>query len=231
MAYLLTAVLSYLVGSISMAYILARARHVDLKKTGSGNLGASNATILLGWRVGVTVAVHDVLKALLCVAVTRILMPEDEYIGAIAGVSCVLGHIYPFYLRFRGGKGFASFVGMTIALNWKVALAVVILALIVTVVTDYIAIATVTTSVVVPHWHGDRDAKCRFDAHFAHRNGCDAPKAPRQLRAHPKWHRKRSARNAPRRGKNGKIRKTGLQRSPVFDVFRRAILRIFVKKP
>lgn len=150
MAYLLTAVLSYLVGSISMAYILARARHVDLKKTGSGNLGASNATILLGWRVGVTVAVHDVLKALLCVAVTRILMPEDEYIGAIAGVSCVLGHIYPFYLRFRGGKGFASFVGMTIALNWKVALAVVILALIVTVVTDYIAIATVTTSVVVP---------------------------------------------------------------------------------
>lgn len=150
MAYLLTAVLSYLVGSISMAYILARAKNIDLKKNGSGNLGASNATILLGWRVGVTVAVHDVLKALLCVVVARILMPEDEYIGAIAGVSCVLGHIFPFYLRFRGGKGFASFVGMTIALNWKVALAVVILALIVTVVTDYIAIATITTSVAVP---------------------------------------------------------------------------------
>ncbi len=150
MAYLLTAVLSYLVGSISMAYILARAKNIDLKKNGSGNLGASNATILLGWRVGVTVAVHDVLKALLCVVVARILMPEDEYIGAIAGVSCVLGHIFPFYLRFRGGKGFASFVGMTIALNWKVALAVVILALIVTVVTDYIAIATITTSLAVP---------------------------------------------------------------------------------
>lgn len=72
----------------------------------------------------------------------------------MAGVSCVLGHIYPFYLKFRGGKGFASYLGMTIALNWKIALAVLALVVVVTLITDYIVAATTTTILVVPVWLG-----------------------------------------------------------------------------
>jgi len=78
------------------------------------------------------------------------LFPELSYIGAVAGVSCVLGHIFPFYLKFKGGKGFASYFGMTLALNWKLALCIAIAVILVTLITDYIVCGTVTTIVTVP---------------------------------------------------------------------------------
>ena len=68
-----------------------------------------------------------------------------EYIGAVAGVASVLGHIYPFWMKFKGGKGFASYLGMTIALNWKISIVVLLLVGIVTLVTDYIVAATTNT--------------------------------------------------------------------------------------
>ena len=77
-----------------------------------------------------------------------------EHADTAAGVACVLGHIFPFYLRFRGGKGFASFFGMTLALNWKLALVIAAVVLIVTVVTDYIVCGTVTTIVSAPLYIG-----------------------------------------------------------------------------
>ena len=78
------------------------------------------------------------------------LFPELEYVGAVAGIACVLGHIFPFYLKFRGGKGLASYFGMTLALNWKLAIAVALLIIAVTLITDYIALGTISTVVVVP---------------------------------------------------------------------------------
>lgn len=150
MGYAITILLSYLLGSSSMAFYLSKIKSVDVRQNGSGNLGASNTTALLGWGAGVLVAVHDIGKAVLAVVLAKHLFPDLVYIGIVAGVACVLGHIFPFYLGFRGGKGFASFWGMTLALNWKLALMVGILAIIVTLVTDYIALATTMTAVVVP---------------------------------------------------------------------------------
>ena len=69
---------------------------------------------------------------------------------AAAGVACVLGHIFPFWLKFKGGKGFASFWGMTLALNWKLALIVLAAVVIVTIITDYIVCGTLTTIISVP---------------------------------------------------------------------------------
>ena len=150
MGYAITILLSYILGSSSMAFYLSKIKSVDVRQNGSGNLGASNTTALLGWGAGVLVAVHDIGKAVLAVVLAKHLFPDLVYIGIVAGVACVLGHIFPFYLGFRGGKGFASFWGMTLALNWKLALMVGILAIIVTLVTDYIALATTMTAVVVP---------------------------------------------------------------------------------
>ena len=121
---------------------------------GGGNWGASNAAILMGWGAGVTVAVHDIGKSALAVILARIVFPELPFIGTVAGVASVLGHIFPFYLKFRGGKGFASYLGMTLALNWKLALVVMALVLVVTLMTDYIVMGTTLTIVSVPVYMG-----------------------------------------------------------------------------
>ena len=150
MAYLIAAAAGYLLGCSNMAYWLGLIKHVDIRKNGSGNLGASNATVLLGWGAGVIVAVHDIGKAVLAVVLAKLLFPEVEAVGAAAGVGAVLGHIFPFYLKFRGGKGLASFLGMILALNWKVALAMLVLGVVVTVVTDFISLAALSISVTAP---------------------------------------------------------------------------------
>ena len=111
MEYLLTILGGYLLGCSNMALYLSVIKKVDIRAGGSGNLGASNAVILMGWGAGVLTAVHDIGKAILAVIAARMIFPELEHIGAVAGVSCVLGHIYPFYLKFKGGKGFASYLG------------------------------------------------------------------------------------------------------------------------
>ena len=150
MGYIFAVITAYLMGSSNMAYYLSKMKQVDIRKNGSGNLGASNATVLFGWGAGVIVAVHEIGKAFLAVLLAKHFFPDLEFVGAAAGVACVLGHIFPFYLQFRGGKGLASFVGMLAALDWRVALAAALLVIVVTLVTDYIALGTISASVAGP---------------------------------------------------------------------------------
>ena len=148
--YIAILLLAYLMGCSNMALYLSKYKGVDLRAAGSGNLGASNAMILMGWGPGVIVAVHDIGKALLAVVLARHFGQGLPFIGAAAGVACVLGHMFPFFLRFRGGKGFASYLGMTLALNWKFALLVMVIVALVTLISDYIVVGTVTSVILVP---------------------------------------------------------------------------------
>lgn len=150
MGYIIVVLLAYLMGCSNMALYIAKLKKQDLRSGGTGNLGASNATILLGWRAGVAVGIHDIGKSALAVILAELIFPDLPFIGALAGVASVLGHIFPFYLKFKGGKGFASFIGMSVALNWKIALAVLALMVVVTLITDYLVAGTVTTIVLVP---------------------------------------------------------------------------------
>jgi glycerol-3-phosphate acyltransferase PlsY len=150
MQYILVILLSYILGSSNMAKYIAAVKKVDLSAGGSGNPGASNAVILMGWGAGALTAVHDIGKSALAVVLARLMFPDLPLIGATAGVASVLGHIYPFWMKFKGGKGFASYLGMTIALHWKFAIAVLLLVVVVTLITDYIVAATTTTIVIVP---------------------------------------------------------------------------------
>ena len=154
MAYLLPILMGYLLGCSNMAYYLSKWNNADLRSGGSGNLGASNAVVLLGWKAGVLTAIHDIGKAYLAVLLARWLFPTLEYGEAAAGVACVMGHIFPFWLKFRGGKGFASYFGMTLALNWKLALVVALAVIAVTILTDYIVCGTLTTILSVPLYIG-----------------------------------------------------------------------------
>ena len=154
LAYVMAALGAYALGCSNMAFYLSKLHKVDFRSGGSGNLGASNATILMGWKAGILVAIHDAGKALLAVLLANLLFPNLPNVGAVAGVAAVLGHIFPAPLRFRGGKGFASYVGMTLALNWKFALVVLGIVVLVTVITDYIVVGTTTTVLMVPSYLG-----------------------------------------------------------------------------
>ncbi len=154
MGYLLAILLGYLLGCSSMAFYISKMKKKDIRTAGSGNLGASNATVLFGWGAGVAVALHDIGKAVIAVFLAKWLFPGLEHAGAAAGVACVLGHIFPFYLGFKGGKGLASYFGMTLALNWKLALIVAAVIVLATLITDYISVGALSSIVVVPAYMG-----------------------------------------------------------------------------
>ena len=137
-----------------MSYYLGKLNNINVSKNGSGNLGASNMVVIMGWKAGILVALHDILKAYIAVMLVRYLFADLQYVGELAGVACVIGHIFPFYLKFKGGKGFASYMGMTIALDWKFAIGLIIVCALLTLITDYIVSATFTTIFVVPAYIG-----------------------------------------------------------------------------
>lgn len=154
MGYLAVILLSYLVGTSSMTLYLSKLHNINMRAGGSGNLGASNAVILMGWKAGVLVAIHDIGKAYLAVWLAQRCFPTLPYIGAVAGVASVMGHIFPFYLHFKGGKGFASFWGMTVALDWKLGLVLFVAGVVLTVLTNYIVVGTVTITLSSPLYLG-----------------------------------------------------------------------------
>ena len=103
-------ILSYFLGSINFAYIMAKVKGIDIASSGSGNPGTSNALRTLGKGSAVIVLVGDLLKG----ALPIIFFYEDQYF-LIYGVAAVLGHIYPIFYKFKGGKGVATYLGVYIA--------------------------------------------------------------------------------------------------------------------
>ena len=150
MGYVIVILAAYLIGTSNMAFYLSRMKRYDIRSDGSGNLGASNTTLILGWRAGVLVGAHDIGKSALAAILAQLIFPELPYICALAGAASILGHIYPFYLGFKGGKGFASFIGAALVLNFNITLLVLALMALVTWFSDYIVLGTLTTVLLVP---------------------------------------------------------------------------------
>lgn len=150
LSYVLVVLIGYLIGCSNLAYFIAKAKGLDIREVGTGNPGASNAMMLLGWKVGILVGIHDIGKAVIAVLLCSALFPALPFCRVVAGVTCVLGHLFPFYLSFRGGKGFASTLGMIAALDWRFALALGAAIVVLVLITDYIVVGTVTTVLSYP---------------------------------------------------------------------------------
>lgn len=107
----------YLLGSTSPSYLLTRwLKSADLRDLGSGNLGATNAMRVLGWRVGLVVLLLDLGKGLAAVAVAQH-FTEEPIFHCVAGLTTILGHVFPIFLNFRGGKGVATTAGVLVLLD------------------------------------------------------------------------------------------------------------------
>ena len=115
MSAVLSLGLGYLVGCINPAALVARKKKVDLTKTGTGNLGATNTALVLGQKAGWFVLFFDMLKSILSYKLAKVLFPHLRLAGFIAGFGVLLGHCFPFNMGFVGGKGLASFGGLVLA--------------------------------------------------------------------------------------------------------------------
>lgn len=154
---------SYIIGSIPTAYIFGRIlRGIDIRKFGSGNVGATNALRVLGRGPGIIVLVLDILKGFLPVillgslVVAKVAYISEEILLIILGLSCICGHNWTIFLRFRGGKGIATSFGVLLALAVKIGgLKIILLLSILTWVTVFfvtriISIASILTGISLP---------------------------------------------------------------------------------
>ena len=156
-SYFFVALLSYLLGSIPAGYLAGRYAGVDIRREGSGNIGATNVLRVLGKPYGYGVFLFDFLKGLgavrLSILISDRLHPgheQTELVGIAAGVLCVIGHAYPVWLGFKGGKGVATSVGVLFGLMPLAALIMMIVWLIVFQTTKYVSVASIAAALALP---------------------------------------------------------------------------------
>jgi glycerol-3-phosphate acyltransferase PlsY len=156
--YFLIAIGAYLLGSIPTGFLVARARGIDIQKVGSGNIGATNAMRVLGKPAGIFVLLVDALKGFaavewLPVLILKIFSPPQmdlQNLQIVAGIFAVLGHNYPCWLKFKGGKGIATTAGVFLALA-PLALGIALVVFILTVaITRYVSLGSVIAAMALP---------------------------------------------------------------------------------
>ena len=118
---IITALVSYLLGSISPAILLGRARGINIKKEGSGNAGTTNVLRVMGGKAAIITLTVDILKGFLPALIFGMVFGNDVY-GYIACIAAFIGHVFPVYYGFKGGKGVAVAFGGLLGVNWKIAL-------------------------------------------------------------------------------------------------------------
>ena len=141
---------SYLVGSIPTGYLMVRlAGRKDVRHFGSGSTGATNVLRLKGWKAALPVAVIDIAKGALPVALAARWF-ADPVFAALCGLLAVVGHCYPFSIGFRGGKGVATALGVFAAVAWAPCLGSLALFLIVVGLTRYVSLGSMAAALAFP---------------------------------------------------------------------------------
>ena len=154
MKYLVCILIGYFLGCINPSYIIGKFRGVNIKKSGSRNAGASNALLLFGKAVGVFCALFDIMKAFAAIKICEAIFSGEPYVFSVAAVAAILGHIFPFYLKFKGGKGLACLGGTVLAFDWRYFLMILSIEVIFVLIVNYICFVPMTASVVFPISYG-----------------------------------------------------------------------------
>jgi glycerol-3-phosphate acyltransferase PlsY len=151
------ATVSYLLGSIPAGYLVGRMAGIDIRKAGSGNIGATNVTRVLGKRYGYPVFAMDFVKGLAAVILSILIAKHThpgwfspDLFGITAAVSSVIGHSFPVWLRFKGGKGVATSAGALFGLMPLAALVGALIWFVTFKLTRYVSVASITAAVALP---------------------------------------------------------------------------------
>ena len=145
----IVALVSYFIGNFCSAYILGKIfKKEDIRESGSKNAGATNALRVFGIKIGIFAFILDVLKGILAVYIGNRLLGYNGML--IAAIFVVVGHNYPVFLRFKGGKGMATSIGVMLSLHWPTALVCIIIGVLVIAKTRYVSLGSITAAALVP---------------------------------------------------------------------------------
>ncbi|SHG09078.1 glycerol-3-phosphate acyltransferase [Ornithinibacillus halophilus] len=147
MYYLVSCLIGYMFGCLHGSQIVGKLKSIDIKNSGVKNAGASNTTILLGWKYGILVGLIDIFKATAAILLVLFILNENGIIGNLqiflvylTAFFIIIGHNFPITMNFSGGKGTASLVGVLLAIDWKIAVIGIGILLLFTIATDYLVI-------------------------------------------------------------------------------------------
>lgn len=146
--FVILLLIAYMLGNISPSTILAKAKGIDIKKSGSGNAGTTNALRVLGAKAAVITLVIDIGKGFLAVFLAGIFLNPMQV--SFCALAVFLGHVWPLLLKFKGGKGVATAFGALLSLNWQLALICLGIVVLVVLVTRMVSLGSVTAALVFP---------------------------------------------------------------------------------
>jgi len=150
-AWIVSIAIAYLLGSIPFGYVLVRIfRKEDIRSKGSGNIGATNVLRSGAKGLGAATLLLDLLKGLAAVFIARHIGSGNYDIEVAAAVAAVLGHVFPVWLRFRGGKGVATALGVLLALTWPSALGGLLVFIVVFAISRYVSLASIAAALALP---------------------------------------------------------------------------------
>jgi len=162
--------IAYLLGSVNSAIIVGKLHKIDIREHGSGNAGLTNTLRVLGKKAAVCVLLGDILKAVIAIGLAMIFAPSISigYIVAggeetqivkrlfdittqLAGVAVVLGHIFPVYYKFRGGKGVLTSITVMFMINWQISLMCLLIFIIIVALTRYVSLGSIIAALAFPY--------------------------------------------------------------------------------
>jgi len=149
-------IIGYGFGCFSTAYVVGKVNHIDIRSYGSGNAGTTNAMRTLGKKAGIITYIGDFLKAVIPIVLARFLIlsgnPDSDLICLILGLGVVLGHNYPVWLKFKGGKGIAVTSGVFIAVVPQIAVFALLLFVLTALLSKYISLASICAIIFAGTW-------------------------------------------------------------------------------
>ncbi len=143
-------IIGYVLGLFQTGYFYGKHRKIDIRQHGSGNAGTTNALRVMGRKAGALVLAGDALKALLAVCLVRYLFrasPNADLFALYAGFGVTLGHNFPFYLKFKGGKGIACMAGIIIAFDWRLFAACLLIFVGTVYLTRFVSLGSILVSI------------------------------------------------------------------------------------
>lgn len=151
MEFVLSAVISYLLGSISFSYLIAKkVAGIDIRAHGSGNAGATNTLRVLGTWPAILVLLLDATKGMASVAISWWISDFNSVIGALAGIFAIIGHNWPIFFQFRGGKGIATTVGVSLLISPLAFFVSVLLCVAIIAITRYVSLGSLVFVTAFP---------------------------------------------------------------------------------
>ena len=153
MLRILLLIIGYFIGNIETGYIFGKIHRMDIRNYGSGNAGATNTLRVLGAKAGLVVFLGDFCKSLIPCLVVRFIFRDNVSLSYIymlyIGLGVVLGHNFPFYLGFKGGKGVASTAGIIMALDIRIAVVCLIVFIITVAITRYVSLGSIFVMIIL----------------------------------------------------------------------------------